>query len=162
MAGSLWVIMSEYTLQFISFLKVLWVAIFSLFYGLGGISKKWLRRYVGPFWIGLGIFLLGYFTQSFRWWYLFYPLLLCISLHIGYGAEVFIDKLRKRFIYGLALGVSAIPLLYHNPIYHLFGFHIGCCIVVSVIFGVFNISKSARSEEAIIGFMSTVMPMFLI
>jgi len=112
--------------------------------------------------MGVGIWLFSFLSSSFHWWYLLYPALLCASLHLGYGGDSNAVKIRKRFIYGLALGISAGVLLIGNANYALFGFHVGLCCIVSVIFGAFNISKNARSEETMIAFLSTVVPLFLI
>ena len=49
-------IMNEVTLQWIAFLKLIWVSIFALLYGFGGMRGKWKRRYVGANWMMLGVF----------------------------------------------------------------------------------------------------------
>ncbi len=154
--------MNEYTLQVIVICKLLWVVGFAALYSFGGISNKWLRRYLGAAWMWLGIFGFSVQSGSFYWWYLLYPLLLSISLSLGYGGEIVTVKLRKRFIYSLALSLSALPLCYPNHYFGLFGFHCILCIVSSVALGVFGITKHARSEEAIIALLSTVCVLFLI
>jgi hypothetical protein len=154
--------LSENTLQLIAGLKLVWVACFAILYGFGGISNKWLRRFVGPFWMGLGVYGFSTWTGSFHPWYLAYPLLLAISLHLGYGGDSIGKKLRKRSIYGLALGVSALPLCFGNYLWLLFGFHVVLCVAVSVILGVFNPAKTARNEETLIAALSTIIVLYLI
>lgn len=154
--------MSEYTLQFIAFGKILWVAVFSLLYGLGGVSNKWIRRYIGPAWMTLGVFVFSKITNSFHFWYLAYGILLMGALHLGYGGDDVGTKIRKRSIYGLALGISAAPLLIGNANYILFGCHLGLCCFVSIVFGVFNPTRNAREEEGLIAFLSTLLVLFLI
>ena len=155
--------MSEYTLQIIASLKIVWVAVGSLFYGLGGISNKWIRRFILPLWMGIGIWVFGHWQGSFQYWHLCYSGLLCASLHIGYGGtdNVWI-KIRKRSIYGLCLGVSALPLCFGSGMWLLFSAHVGLCIATSVFLGVANPTGNARSEESLIAVLSTVLILFLI
>lgn len=155
--------MSEYTLQIMSSLKIVWVAISSLQYGLGGISNKWIRRFILPVWMGLGIWVFGTWSGTFSLLQLLYVPLLCASLHFGYGGtdNVWI-KIRKRAIYGLALGVSAVPICIVSSLWWLFAIHVGCCIMGSVLLGVFNKTRSARDEESLIAAFSTVLVLFLI
>lgn len=154
--------MTEYTLQIIASLKIVWVAVGSLFYGLGGISNKWIRRFILPLWMGIGIWVFGHWQGSFQYWHLCYSGLLCGSLHLGYGSDEVAIKIRKRAIYGLCLGVSAIPIVFSSGLWVLFGIHVAICIASSVILGVFNPTKNARSEETIIAVLSTVLVLFLV
>jgi hypothetical protein len=158
--------LNENTLQIIAILKLVWVAVFAGLYGFGGISNKWLRRFVGPLWIGIGIYVFSALfssgLHSFRYSYLIYPLLLCASLHIGYGADTLITKFRKRFFYGLALGVSALPLAIFSGLWILFGVHCLLCLLASVCLGVVSGAGNARNEETLIAALSTVCVLFLI
>ena len=143
--------------------KLLWVVVFASLYGFGGIKNKWKRRYLAPFWMGCGIWLFSFLTHSWHWWYLLYPLLLCGFLHIGYGgSDDTLVKLRKRAIYGLCLGIAALPLVFGNYLWLLFVFHCVLCVASSVVFGVWNPFKNARSEESAIALLSTVLVLFLI
>lgn len=155
--------MDEHALQLIASLKIVWVAVGSFLYGLGGISNKWIRRFLLPLWMGLGIWVFGIWTGSFSLLQLLYVPLCCASLHLGYGGtdDIWI-KLRKRVIYGLCLGVSALPLVFNSNLWLLFAFH--CCLTVSasVLLGTFNPTKNARSEETIIATLSTVLVLFLL
>ena len=155
--------MNEYPLQFIAFGKIVWVAVFALLYGIGGISGKYWRRYVGAFWMGLGVALFGIMQGMFQWWHLVYPILLSASLSIGYGVNTndIIAKIRKRAVYGLALGISAVPLLFNSHLLVLFGFHVLLCMSASIVLGAFN-PVNARSEETLIAILSTVLILFLI
>lgn len=155
--------MSEYQLQIMAFAKVIWAGVFSLLYGLGGISNKWLRRYVGAFWMGGGLWVFGAWKGSFSPLLLLYAPLLCASLHLGYGGtnNVFV-KIRKRAVYGIALGVSAMPICFVSGMWALFGLHCFLCFMASVLLGVFNFSGSARDEETLIATLSTMLVLFLI
>lgn len=155
--------MNEYTLQAIAALKICWVAGFAMLYGMGGISNKWLRRFVGPAWMMIGIYLFGVWQGAFEWWHLAYPVLLSLALTIGYGGtDDTLVKIRKRAIYGLAIAVSAVPLLFPSHLWVLFGFHVFLCVSASVLLGVVNPTKSARDEESLIAAFSSIIPLFLI
>lgn len=154
--------MNEQTLQLIASLKIVWVALFSYFYGLGGINHKWLRRFLGAFWMGVGAVTFGCWQGVFQWWHLIYPVLSCMALHLGYGGDRVVIKISKRFIYGLCLGIAALPLCFNSGLWVLFGFHVALCISASVVFGVVNPTREARSEETIIASLSTIIPLFLI
>jgi hypothetical protein len=155
--------MSEHTLQVIASLKIVWVALGSLLYGLGGISNKWIRRFILPLWMGLGLWVFGMWQSSFTLWCLGYPLLLCASLHMGYGGtdDVWF-KIRKRSIYGLCIAISALPIVLISHLWLLFGFHCALCVSSSVFLGVSNPTTSARDEESLIAALSTVLVLFLI
>lgn len=155
--------MNEYSLQFIAAGKLLWAGVFSLLYGLGGIQKKWIRRYLGAAWMGGGVCLFGALQNSFSWLHLLYPALLCASLSLGYGGtDDTLVKIRKRAIYGLALGVAALPLCFGSGLWFLFGLHVALCVTSSVALGVSNPTKTARDEESLIAALSSILPLFLI
>ena len=154
--------MSENLLQIIAICKMLWITGFTALYGFGGIKNKYLRRFVGSFWMGLGIYGFSYGMNNFHWFYLFYPALLCASLHIGYGGDDVATKIRKRSIYGMALAVSALPLCLGSHLWALFGLHVVLCVMASVLLGVFNPMRNARDEETMVAVLSTIIPLFLI
>lgn len=156
--------MSEGTLALIAFLKFIWISFFAFFYSLGGTAGygKWLRRFCGSAWIGIGVYGFSAWTNSFHWWYLFYPILLMGGLHLGYGADEIFRKIIRRAIYGIALGIAAIPLVFGSGLWMLFYCHVVLCVATSVVLGVFNPTKSARDEESLIAGLSTIVPLFLI
>ncbi len=154
--------MSENTLQIIAICKFIWVAGFAGFYGFGGVKNKWLRRFCGSFWMGLGIFAFSYQSHSWHWWYLAYPLLLCGALHLGYGADELPRKITRRFIAGFAIGVASLPLVFPNHLYLLFGYGVFLSTINSVILGAFNICKNARDEESLVATIGSIIPLFLI
>jgi len=159
--------MGEYGLQIIASLKIVWVAVGSFWYGIGGTEingkgRKWIRRFILPLWMGIGIWVFGHWQGSFQYWHLCYSGLLCFTLHLGYGGtdNVWI-KIRKRAIYGLCLGISALPLALSSHLWILFGFHVALCVASSVLLGVVNPTKNARSEESLIAVFSTLLVLFL-
>ncbi len=154
--------MSEYTLQWMGLCKLLWLSFFAFLYGLGGIRRKWIRRFVGPTWMMTGVYVFSSYTQSFHWWYLLYWPLLTIGLHFGYGGDVLKVKFRKRVVYGLVLGLSQLPLVFGNYLWAYFIFGVITSVVFSVFLGVCNKTKNARDEETIIAVGSSLSALFLV
>ena len=154
--------MSENTLQLIAFLKLIVVAVFGLLYGLGGMSGKWKRRYVGPAVYGLALLGFTLWTQSFKPLCLLSPLLLCGALHLGYGASTTAEKITKRAVAGAAAGFSAVPLFIAYGAGTLALLHIVVCIGVSIVAGVWNQTSSARTEETLIGAVYVLIPLLTI
>jgi hypothetical protein len=154
--------MNEYSLQLIALSKIAWISVFSFLYGLGGISNKWLRRFVACFWIGLGIYVFSIWQNNWHWLKIITPILLCITLHLGYGAEKTIQKIKKRAIVGVCLGMCDLPLAFLSGLWMLFFINLALCITVSILFGVFNPFKNARDEETNIATFSKVLTMFMI
>jgi len=154
--------MSELTLQFLAFFKVICIAVFGLLYGFGGMVKKSIRRVGGPVWIAISILIISSIQKTISLWYFLYPLLLAGALCIGYGAEKKSEKIKKRALYGLALGFSAIPVAIVTSKWLLFGFHLALCIGASVLLGVYNPLRNARDEETLIGALSVIIPVFMV
>jgi len=154
--------MSELTLQLLAFFKVIDVAEFGLFYGLGGMIKKEIKRVGGPIWIAISISIIGFIQKTISLWYFLYPILLMASLCIGYGAEEKKEKLKKRALYGLALGISALPVVVITSRWFLFGFHLILCLGASILLGVYNPLRNARDEETLIASLSVILPIFMI
>lgn len=156
--------MGEFTLEIISFLRLAWVCGYSFFYGLGGTAGygKWIRRYFGSAYLLLGIFIFSTWLHTWNFWYLLYFPLLVLSSSIGYGADNQSTKILKRTIQGLLFGISALPMAITNHAWVLFSIHIFVCVLFCVTLGVLNPTKSARSEESLIGFSISLIPMFII
>ena len=154
--------MSEYTLQLIAFLKLIWMAVFALWYGLGGINNKWVRRFIAPCWMMLGIFGFSQWQGTWNLWYLLFLPIAIGGLHNGYGASKLIDKIRRRAVYGLILSFSAIPIVALSHLWTLFGVHVGLAVLSSTLFGTFNPFRSARDEETVIATGCFLLTLFLI
>lgn len=154
--------MNEYTLQLVSFCKILWLAIFSYLYGLGGIQFKAIRRFVGPAWIALGVFVFQHWQGHVNPLTFAFPVLLCAALHKGYGGDDLKTKIGKRALVGLFLALSALPLAIVSKLWILYVFHVVLVISASVVFGVWNPFKNARDEESNVAVAAVWLPMFLI
>lgn len=151
--------MSETILQWIMLLKLIYLSGFAGLYGFGGIEGKWKRRIVGSLYLTLGVIGFSLWMESFNWWFISYALLLYGALSIGYGAKKIIKKIKKRTIAGLAYGCAAIPIAIGSSSLVLLCLHIALCILVSIVLGVFNPTKSARAEETSIGFIIGFLPL---
>lgn len=151
----------EYKLQLKVFAKLLWVCGFALLYSFGGIEYKWLRRFMAPAVLTSGMFI---FSRDWRV-FLQAPLLMA-SLSLGYGAEASWAKIGRRFIYGLANGLTAITHLFNKNFHKrdfwvLFNLNLILCVIICVGLGVFNPMGSARAEELAIGFIIGFLSMFI-
>jgi hypothetical protein len=154
--------MTENTLQWIAFLKLISVAIYSLFYGFGGISGKWKRRYIGSAYLTLLIVGFSVWMQTFSWYYLLTFPLLVASTSIGYGADTTMEKVVKRSYCGLAYAFSTVPVFIVKMNWELFILHILLCLITSIVLGVRNPFDNARAEESAIGFMIGFLPILAI
>ncbi len=154
--------MTETTLQWIAILKLLLVAGFAGLYGFGGMRGKWKRRFIAPILLGIGIWGLTTWTQSFDWRYLLCVPLLFGALSIGYGANTTKDKIIKRSRAGLAVAFCFTPLFWVAGAWSLLLAHIIVCSVVSTAAGVWNQTKSARTEETLVGAAYVLIPMLTI
>lgn len=154
--------MNEVTLQWVQLIKLVIIAISAMLYGFGGVSGKWKRRFIAPCVIVAGMALVSSLTSSFSWWYVAVLPFLIASYTIGYGSSIFIEKVIKRARYGLACGCSFLPVFWVNQAWTLLFLHIGVCVFVSVVAGVWNQTSSARSEETLIGASTVLIPIFTI
>ena len=154
--------MNETTLEWIQFLKLILLACYSVLYGFGGMSGKWKRRFVAPFVVTVGLCGLSLWSGTFSWWFVGWFPLLSVALHLGYGSSDFWTKVKKRAYCGLALGCAAIPIAMGTGSWALFGIHVFVCVLISVSFGVFNITSSARTEETFLAAMTCALPLAMI
>ena len=154
--------MNEITLQWIQLVKLLILAAFATLYGFGGISGKWKRRIIGPVVFTAGICGVSLWTDSFHWSYLLCAPLFFGALALGYGASTTIEKIKKRFIYGLACAFATLPIFAVQQAWTLWALHILICVSTSVVAGVWNQTSSARAEESMIGAAIVLIPIFTI
>jgi hypothetical protein len=154
--------MDEVTLQWISILKILLIAVFAGLYGFGGISGKWKRRYIAPVVLVAGICGFGLWLGSFTYWYLLCAPLLFGALSLGYGADTVAEKIKKRTIYGLACAAATLPIFIVQQAYTLIPANILVVVCISVVAGVWNQTSSARAEETLIGAAIVLIPTFVV
>ena len=160
--------MNEVMLEWIQYCKLLLIATYAMLYGFGGVSGKWKRRFVAPFILIAGIVGLSVWSGTFSPWFLLYYPLLSMSLHLGYGADEFWHKIKRRATCGLAFGFAAFPIALGMYLqqgvmksWYLLGYHMALCIATCVILGVWNITESARSEETTIAAVTVILPLMM-
>jgi len=153
--------MTEIQLQWLSFSKIIFLAFYSLLWGLGGMNGKWKRRLLGSGVLTLGIVVFSLIQQSFSVWYLLCFLLFWGATSLGYGADDVKEKIIKRTYCGLAYGTASLPVAIITGSWVLFGFHLLLCTLVSNILGVVN-PVEAREEETIIPFIVGFLPLFML
>lgn len=153
--------MNEDTLQIVSSLKILWVAIYSFLYGRGGMNNKALRRVFGSLLLSLGIIGFSLWQRTFSYYYMLLPLLYFGCSSIGYGHDDVWMKIWKRTYCGLAYACASLPIVIVNQAWVLFALHTFICVAVSVTLGVVN-PVEAREEETLIAVSIGLMPLFMI
>lgn len=151
---------SEKKTQIRVILKGLLIVLFASLYAWGGMEYKWLRRFLAPSLLCIG--LLGF---SRDWRYLLQVPLMMATLCLGYGSDMVAIKVLKRLVFGLANGTSSSAVLiwkfWRKPSNAL-----GVVITVQLIltaglitvFGVLNPMPSARAEEFLIGMIIALVP----
>jgi hypothetical protein len=154
--------MNETTLALVNSSKIICIALFSLLYGLGGVSGKWKRRVIGPVVYTAGIAGFSLWIASFTFWYLLCAPLLYVALSIGYGGNDIKTKLIKRSRYGLACATASLPIFVVSQAWTLLLLHALICVSVSTLAGTWNQTSSARAEETLIGASIVLVPLFVI
>ena len=154
--------MNENTLQLISGIKLLLVAVFAMLYGMGGISGKYKRRFIAPAVYIAGIVGVSLWTRSFSYWYVSSLFVFFFSLSIGYGGTVTTQKMIKRGRYGLANALATLPMFIVAQAWTLLALHIAVCTATSIVAGTWNQTSSARTEETLIGAVIVLIPILTI
>jgi len=154
--------MSENLLLGVWVVKIITVVLCAVLYRLGGQYEKAIRRFVMPILYISACCGIAVWKSNFSWWIvLTLPMLIC-SLCLGYGADNFSGKIRKRFIYGLAISFSFLPFAILFNSWILYIFHTLLCIIGSIVFGVLNPFKEAVAEEAVLGLIYLLLPIMMI
>ena len=132
------------------------VFLFALAYSIGGtedMGGKWIRRYLGP-----AILCLGMFAYSRSWKSLIQAPVMMITLSMGYGADAEWLKIVKRAVWGACNGLSSGFNNILDKRWILVIFHMVLIIGACVAFGVYNPFFSARIEEFCIGVFIAIIP----
>lgn len=145
--------------QLLVLVRCLFVVGFALLFAWGGIESKYLRRFIAPAELSLGMFL---FSRDLRV-FLQTPLMM-ITLSLGYGADSIGWKIFKRSIWGISNGLSSsgyniISALANSHLWILVALQNVIVISSVVILGVFNPTANARAEEFSIGCLIALLPM---
>ena len=148
----------ETTLQWAQGVKLLILVVFAYLYALGGMHDKWRRRFLAPFIYIAGLMGVAYWCNTFSWFYAISFPLMALALSRGYGASTTSEKIKRRALYGLGVGLACLPIAIVNQAWLLLGFHVALCVATLVILGVWNPTKSARAEETTIGLIIGILP----
>ena len=93
---------------------------------------------MAPLIIGISMGVYSFIGGSLNWWIIGYPIFLSAALTLGYGADTFWVKLRKRVVFGFLVGVPALFLAVPSGQWLLFGVHTALLTVVSALLGTLN------------------------
>ena len=138
------------------------LGVFVICYVMGGRGHKWIRRWAGGFIFALGCCLLAVWSGVSHWLMLLaipaYP----ATLSLGYGGTTTATKVKRRALYGLAVGASSGPLLLPLGLWWPFVYQVLLAVFTSVFYGLTN-PTSAVGEESVVslGLVCTV-PFLLI
>jgi hypothetical protein len=128
---------------------------FALCYCWGGMEMKWIRRFVGPV-----ILCLGMFAYSRSWKSLAQAPLMMITLSMGYGGtDLEWLKIVKRAFWGACNGVSS---GFNGVLERRFWLPVAQVVILTgicVLLGVYNVLPNARVEEFTIGVFIALLPM---
>lgn len=154
--------MTENKLLLVWVTKILIVVVCAVLYRLGGQYEKSIRRFVMPFIYMLGCYGVSVWRGVFSpWMFISLPLFIA-SLCLGYGADDFWQKVKRRLIYGVALSISFLPFGFIFGGWIIYVFHFILCVSGCVVFGVANPFKNAVTEEALLGLIATLLPIMMI
>jgi hypothetical protein len=125
----------------------------NVLYQLGGISNKWLRRYLASFVLALAANLVGGLIGNWHWQYILMWPCLIGGFSLGYGGDTTTEKIIKRTIYALGVLMACVMGLWAAS---FSGAGITLMIIAaitglgSVVLGVVNPFTSARVEEFLV------------
>ncbi len=135
---------------------------FAYCYAAGGRHDKWIRRYVGSALLMAGCHFLAITSNCWSPWMILSSITFPFALSVGYGADSVPDKLRKRAIYGLAVGAASAPFLMPIGLWHALFFQIGLAVGSSVYLGVTNPTSAVGEEGSLSVLMVAIVPFMLI
>lgn len=102
--------MSETFIGTVPFIGLIILSIACWFYMWGGRSGKWKRRFIGSFICSLAIILEYILLNKFKYLLLLiYPLTIATFV-LGYGADLVLSKIKRRFIVVSVSVISSIGI----------------------------------------------------
>lgn len=138
--------------------RFLIVLVFATLYCIGGtedMGGKWIRRYLGP-----AVLCIGMFAYSRSWKSLAQAPLMVLTLSMGYGGtDLEWLKIVKRSFWGACNGLSS---GFSGLLERRFWLPIAQTVILSgicVLLGVYNVLPNARAEEFTIGVFIATLPM---
>ena len=152
--------MSEYAIGWLASAKLGWVVLFATAYWLGGRRYKVLRRWGGGVLFPIGIIAFSVLATTYRPWFPLAIVLYPLALSLGYGGETLGEKLRRRALYGLALGGVSILFAWPGAL-GLWGIQVALAMGASLDLGLTN-PVPAAEEEALIAALSVLLVAFMV
>lgn len=155
--------MSEWTIGWLATAKLLLIVAFATLYWVGGRRRKWIRRIAGGLLISAGTIGFAFAFGTFSSWHLLAIVAYPAALSLGYGGSTTPAKLRRRLLYGVAVGACAflfaLPLGFKATL--AAAFQLGLAIQASVALGLLNPFEAAE-EEAVIATASVLLVPFIV
>ena len=136
----------EKKIQIQVIIKGLILILCSSLYAWSGIEMKWLRRYLAP---AIASGTIYYYIRDWRvilqmgMWF--------GTLSMGYGANLFWEKVAKRALYGSLNGIVGSGMQIIRKEWKIVCFHLSLITSAYILFGVFNPFEHARTEEFFLG-----------
>ena len=148
--------MTEWRQLWLVFAGLLLLALFGLCYMIGGRRGKWVRRFVGGLLFPTGCLWLAQQGGTFQWAMLVSLVAYPAALSLGYGGDTLGEKLRRRSLYGLALGACGLFLLISagHPFIGLW--QVVLAVLASLTYGIKN-PIPAVAEEGQIALLSVCL-----
>lgn len=144
---------SEQKTQLLVIYRLILAVIFGILYAYGGMSGTWIRRFLAP-----SVLCVGLCIPSFDWRILVQAPLMMLTLCLGYGGDDLWVKILRRGIFGLANGASSSAYNILRGVVLLVGIQVIMLTVLYIIVGVWNPFPSARAEETFLGTMIALLP----
>lgn len=139
--------MNEYTIGLTASISLLGLVLSSVFYMIGGRSKKFIRRYISSLCISASLVASAIVMQKFSWWLcLTYPCLV-IGFSFGYGGDSLIKKIIRRTVYALAILSASVvcAIVYQGNAWNVLLLH-ALFALSSVFFAIKNPIHAAAEE----------------
>lgn len=139
--------------------KILICVVFAWLYQHGGsdFGDKWLRRYLAS---AILCGAMGVYSRDWRP-LLTYPLFVG-GLSLGYGADILWQKILRRGMVGAALGTAGSVYNAIRKNFLLVGVHFFLLVLLYITLGVWNPMPDAHTEEMVLGFMVSFIPLMSI
>lgn len=136
--------------------------VFATLWCLGGWGEflggaKWLRRFVAPLELSVGLF---YFSRDWKS-FITAPLLM-IGGSLGYGGDDTLTKVIKRAYCGLILGIGSTAISWSNKRFVFTAFQTILVVMIMIYLGVYNPLADARAEEFSIGLLISFLPVMAV
>lgn len=155
--------MNEWTIGWLATAKLLLIVAFATLYWIGGRKNKWVRRIAGGLLISIGTVGFSVILKTFSPWHLLAIAAYPGALTLGYGGSATPVKLRRRLLFGAAVGVCAfifaMPLGLKATL--VATFQVALAIQASIILGLPNPFEAAE-EEAVIATLSVALVPFIV